>query len=102
MNASKSIIVGLVLLALGLGGCATTVNVALKDEYAAPYVGVKTDWYIITCPSEVAGPAHFGKIIFLVYPLALIDLPLSMIGDTITLPYTLQGKPKDKKMECPA
>jgi len=64
-------------------GCGTVMNTA----YLAPseggervYGGVRTDWEVAAEPQ--ATPAWVAAIF-------LADLPLSLAGDTLTLPYVL-------------
>jgi uncharacterized protein YceK len=70
-------------LALAGGGCATALN--LQDEVQRkPYGG-------FTMPiADFFGSGDFGEVGgILFWPLWLVDKPLSLFGDTITLPYTL-------------
>jgi uncharacterized protein YceK len=96
MNWRAAVGCGLATLAISSGGCGTVRNlqqaVGPKDVPEMPpdapmkrvYGGVRSDW------SELAGwqrdpeAPHPGT-----YLSALIDLPLSAVGDTLTLPYTL-------------
>jgi uncharacterized protein YceK len=79
-----------------ISGCATAFSVATKNEYSRPYGGTQIDYYFLSSPFEAAGSGHMGSLAFVAWPLALIDLPFSIIGDTVTLPYTLQGEPEKK------
>jgi uncharacterized protein YceK len=58
------------LFARGAGGA---------DDF---YVGTKTDWAILT----ESGQGDFGAYTAGLMPLALLDLPLSMLLDTVLLP----------------
>jgi uncharacterized protein YceK len=49
------------------------------DEF---YVGTRTDWAILT----ESGQGDFGAYTAGLTPLALLDLPLSIILDTVLLP----------------
>jgi uncharacterized protein YceK len=77
---SKRAIRSLVLLGatLLLPGCGSWFN--LRDgggvnSGAVPYGGVLNDGWFIPTP---------------LLPIALLDLPLSLVADTLTLPYTIQ------------
>jgi uncharacterized protein YceK len=76
-------------VALSLAGCGTVDNLCLPNPEAGKvplhvYGGVEADVDFLNedHPKSEAVKAVFG-------PLTVIDLPLSFIGDTITLPITL-------------
>lgn len=82
-----------VLLVLSLGGCATTIGLVGKTDKAMPYFGVQFDSHILANPNELSDKNPV--LLMIGYPLALIDLPLSAVADTLALPYMMQGKQSD-------
>jgi uncharacterized protein YceK len=83
---------GLFVIGLFCGGCGTVKNLnppAPTGEGAIPpptriYGGVRQDWAELK--AQQFGDVYCMNLIFL--PLYLADFPLSLIGDTLTLPYT--------------
>ena len=89
----RFMVVGLCVVVLL--GCATSAN--LEDIFYGPdprlydsdtptgiFGGVRRDWQLITWHTAMHGPGgELGRIF------ALIDLPLSLVADVITLPWTL-------------
>lgn len=91
----RAIYVALLLSSVPMAGCGTVANLANKDpeEGKAPFGGVKQDLSCI----ESASDGGFGvrkhgadgeqypqwPIVFL----CAADLPLSLVGDTVTWPY---------------
>jgi uncharacterized protein YceK len=72
-----------------LTGCGTLVNLGEKD--AQPYGGVVLDPKIIGQGVPMGPFAFFPNFdVPGLWPLALIDIPMSLIGDTVTLPITIQ------------
>lgn len=69
----------LTLMTLSLTGCATLMT--LDDP--SPYSGVKGDLSVFE-PCNGPNPNCIVNVIYL--PLAIIDLPLSFVGDTLMLP----------------
>ncbi len=73
-------------MAIAVSGCATALNVQ-DNDLRKPYGG-------FTMPVEDffgGGPGgERGAILF--WPLWLLDKPLSLVGDTLTLPLTLCGR----------
>jgi len=73
----------ILLCAFALQGCGTVANMADKDT--TPYGGVKK------AASGFTGSCHSfdcaGKVFSQVF--AIIDIPLSIVFDTVTLPYTI-------------
>jgi uncharacterized protein YceK len=70
-------------LAVSLGGCATSIN--MQDAaMQKPYGG-------FTMPLEdfFGGNEAGDYVTMRFFPIWLLDKPLSLFGDTITLPYTL-------------
>jgi uncharacterized protein YceK len=73
------------LLALACGGCATLDTLdgqvdywhGSRTELARPYAGVRLAWNQLTYPNE---------------SFALVDLPFSLVLDTLVLPYTLYAQ----------
>ena len=73
----------LLLLPVAGNGCATALN--MQDEtLRKPYGGFSMPI------SEFFGGGDFGELGgVLFWPLWLVDKPLSLFADTVTLPYTL-------------
>ncbi len=74
---------------LALSGCGTAANVVNHDPQI--YGGTRTDIALIHRPEadkalDVVPPHPLvtGTVGFM----AFLDMPLSLIGDTVTLPYT--------------
>ena len=69
--------------ALLAGGCATALN--LQDEtLRKPYGGFTMR------PDDFFGGGYSGEMATLLFwPMWLLDKPLSLFGDTLSLPYTL-------------
>jgi len=84
-------------MALGLtlagSGCATALNVQ-DDALRKPYGGVTmrlTDFF----GGSESGPfSEYAALFF--WPFWVVDKPLSFIGDTLTLPYTLHAQRNDQ------
>jgi WD40 repeat protein/uncharacterized protein YceK len=75
------------LVLLAAPGCGTILMVKEARNRYSPYEGVLTD---------IFGPAFAASRdsaawLFL-YPLALVDLPLSFLADTVLLPYALHDE----------
>lgn len=79
----------MLLLAMALGlivesmGCATALNVQ-DASLCKPYGGVTMPLFMFSGGGELAESAA----LFL-WPYWLLDKPLSLFADTLTLPYTL-------------
>lgn len=76
------------LAALCLAGCGT-IGTCVLDE-SGPYSGVRADAWI------VAGGGIRGLGGWPTIPVALLDLPLSFLADTLLLPMTLPGSQSSK------
>jgi uncharacterized protein YceK len=77
-------------IALFMSGCGTLWNTCYftpNEGGERPYGGVRFDLIFATDPivNKEEKPTSLAKL--LVAPLALIDIPLSVAGDTLTLPY---------------
>ncbi|HEY1192512.1 MAG TPA: YceK/YidQ family lipoprotein [Gemmata sp.] len=81
--------VGAAFVAFSLGGCGTVGNTVYKtteEGGKTPYGGVEYDFSLVwRGETNNRHPPHENLIALF----ALVDLPLSVIGDTITLPYVL-------------
>jgi uncharacterized protein YceK len=91
--------VGFAVVATFASGCGTAHNVA-PDVLPFPYVGtqdrcadatqvyggVKRDWYALTGKQW---DWAYSPVNLLLTPLYLLDLPLSAVADTLTLPYAI-------------
>ena len=83
------------LLALSAGGCGTALN-TLEDR-RWPYGGVFMDGAMVAgCAAQCTGltpkeehPKIPPETMLLLGGCALLDFPLSLVGDTLTLPYTV-------------
>lgn len=68
------------------------------------YAGTRVDTKIILAPFEGKGPG-WDQSFWAFYPFLLIDLPLSLIADTLLLPYTVplyyyKNKQHSPSIEC--
>lgn len=72
-----------------VSGCATSLGLISKTDKAMPYFGTKFDSHLVANPHELS--AKSPVLLWIGYPLALIDLPFSMVADTLVLPYMMQG-----------
>jgi uncharacterized protein YceK len=79
--------------AAGLSGCGTSLNL---DGDSRVYGGVVQDFQIAkerlaqaANPSWPGTPGSSPAWNITVSALALVDLPLSLLGDTLTLPFTI-------------
>lgn len=71
------------ILAIPSGGCATAINTQ-DAALCKPFGGVTmplTDFF--------GGGSMSDSVALLFWPIWLVDKPLSLVGDTLTLPYTL-------------
>lgn len=78
-----------------LGGCATLFTL---DEDGV-YGGTKADAYFIAgavmAPfTRSYGMGEWDSLFYIVGPLALMDLPLSIVADTVVVPYKLAVGPR--------
>ena len=72
-----------------ISGCATSIGLFSKGDKAKPYFGTQFDSHILANPQELS--AKSPVLLWIGYPAALIDLPLSIVADTLVLPYMMQG-----------
>lgn len=78
---------------IGLSGCATVYSVAVSPDRNDVYGGVRLDSRILGA-AATNGDVDCGLAdcseprVWLLASGALCDLPLSLIGDTLLLPYT--------------
>jgi uncharacterized protein YceK len=66
-------------------GCASLINSFGEDRH--PYAGVRVDAHIIGAPFDASHEAISSVNLFQ-WPFAFVDLPLSLVMDTLLLPYT--------------
>ncbi|PAU35805.1 hypothetical protein CKF94_23225 [Vibrio coralliilyticus] len=81
MNKFKFL--GMALL-IFLQGCSSLDTHLVSGELGHPFSG--------TVQSAVAQPCAFimsGNVFFVIYPIALVDLPLSIVADVLFLPVDL-------------
>jgi uncharacterized protein YceK len=85
------------VVGLTLAGCGTVQNLTggpSGTDPARPYGGVATDVKLAaTCLTDSSGghgglAGRIAQVCVVVSYLLLIDLPLSYVGDSITLPFT--------------
>lgn len=82
------------LASLALCGCASVYSVAVDPSRNDIYGGVRLDGRLIGAAAS-NGSVHCGlqncdaPRVWMLAGGALCDLPLSIIGDTLLLPYTL-------------
>ena len=85
---SRVAVVGALAMLAGLsGGCGTAVNTLWLSDLEGgkrAYGGVRADWEIIRERGEDGKRESLGAPVA-----AAIDLPLSLVADTFTLPYVL-------------
>jgi uncharacterized protein YceK len=92
---ARVLLIGVSLLAPLLGGCATIYNVSSAKE-SKVFGGVEIDAMLISSGAGHAlglipenwwdYPNRAGAVLF--GTAALFDIPLSLAGDTVTLPFT--------------
>ena len=74
------------LAALSLAGCGTMANFGFAPCPKGPqyeiYGGVTRDFDLIE--NHYGGPMYFPYLVF-----NIVDVPLSLAGDTVTLPITI-------------
>jgi uncharacterized protein YceK len=88
-----------------LSGCASTLgNISYsefeRDVGTRVYIGTKIDSTFLASPFRLSpkGEAHQSwGMSLLIWPFALIDLPLSFAVDTLLLPYTLNADSKKEE-----
>lgn len=87
------------LLAIATGCCNISAHM---DDAARPFCGTRGNLATMSevfvsrpdlhhgCPSE-AGIAHAYSVVFspVLLPLLLVDLPLEVVADVVTMPYDL-------------
>jgi uncharacterized protein YceK len=77
-----------------LGGCSTLLTINSGE----PYSGVKCDIVGIQKTFDTSSPyyilPHWAEGIF-----SAVDLPFSLVGDTVVLPYTLLQRQKPHGIE---
>jgi uncharacterized protein YceK len=71
-----------------LGGCGTLSNITDQAPAVRAYGGVQRDWMLLTMAQE-----DDSGIMWAFVPALAVDLPLSVVGDTLTLPYTALTDP---------
>lgn len=84
----------IVVLSVCTCGCGTYRN--LKSTSRAnmtAYGGVRADIEALNSPPS--------ELTMIVKPFAVIDLPLSLVGDTLTLPLTIHKTAETKNFESP-
>ena len=90
----------LAVLASQLGGCGTLINFSQEHHDQSTvriYGGVLSDLEALTIPFTRRLPNQSILMRFLHIPLGLIDLPFSILADTLTLPLTISPGPARKE-----
>ena len=91
MNFGRSVLAVLLTLAGATAGCGTIVTRRMSnpDWETTVYSGTRLD-AVVVCASVIAPfSGDEGAIAFLALPFGLVDLPLSLVVDTVLLPLTL-------------
>lgn len=83
-------LVFLVLLTVAVSACGTSMNMAIGQK---PYGGVTLDKVVLENSIKAKDPATWG-----LGAAAVVDIPLSLVGDTLTAPIcVLSGRPLPKR-----
>ena len=92
MVGRLTVVLTLGAITLLAGGCGTVANTAVlppEEGGKQVYGGVRVDWEAARhVVAEISGDYPRSPFLF-VSGLLAVDLPLSAIGDTVTLPYTI-------------
>jgi uncharacterized protein YceK len=97
----RRVVTSLAAVMLGaLGGCGTSLNL---DGDSRVYGGITQDFQVVrerlaqaSNPSWPGTPGSSPAWNLTVSALALADVPLSLVGDTFTLPFTIPTALEDK------
>ena len=91
MNSMKITIISICIL---MSGCSTLLTINTGE----PYAGVKCDIEGMKKTFDTSAPyyimPHWAEGIF-----SAVDLPLSLVGDTIVLPYSLLQRQRPNGVE---
>ena len=80
-------------------GTITCLDVAQNDPKCQPiYGGVRTDINCILTGSEEWEKLKVGESKYLVKPFCVIDLPFSLVADTLLLPRAISLTIENKKL----
>jgi uncharacterized protein YceK len=91
MNCRTAMVLGFISIALLCGGCGTVENLQEATQpshhfdasWKTVYGGVSIDYaHLLECRDVTFKNPHDPWLM-------ILDLPFTLIGDTITLPYTL-------------
>jgi uncharacterized protein YceK len=97
MSLRTNCVLGFVLIACAASGCGTVNNLTCEVDQKDPYGGkpaddttrvfggVRWDWNTLLATS-FEGDCYVN---YFILPVFLADFPLSLIGDALTLPYTV-------------
>lgn len=96
MLKHRGAIVSALILALGLNGCATLVSL-LEPNSPKIYGGTRMSLDARAQASSGETPGYGWTW----YPLMLIDLPLSVVTDTVLLPVTVLMEPDKESLRSP-
>ena len=98
---------GLILaLPLALGGCGTVASKVTGPDntqgwglgWGHVYEGVTGDYGTVKCMWEMSPPQHISLRILVTVAL-IVDLPLSLVADTIVLPIDLLSRAKRPRFD---
>ena len=92
-----TLLTGCASLLTTVGGAELQVDKGsvLEVKKSKVYAGTKVDAFLLGRPFVDGVKGEDGGAFLLLYPFILIDLPLSMVMDTLLLPYTLSTSPRD-------
>ncbi len=80
----------MVLLAGSGCGTFTTLKLAQENGKVEPiYGGVRTDINCIVGVKPKPCPGEWALVDWIAKPCSIVDLPLSLVADTLTLPYAI-------------
>lgn len=96
----------IVALPLVLGGCGTVASKLVGPDntqgwglgWGHPYEGVTADYGTVKCMWEMSPPQHISLRLLVTVGL-IIDLPLSLVADTIVLPIDVLSRPKRRRFD---
>ncbi|HSW13898.1 MAG TPA: YceK/YidQ family lipoprotein [Solimonas sp.] len=79
--------------ALLLSGCMTVVNKQIPRHWGAEYAGT-------ACDLRYLGETVTDSKAWIFSPLLLIDVPLSLVADTLLLPIDLLSENHEGQRDC--
>lgn len=76
-----------------LSGCMTVVNKQIPRHWGAEYAGT-------VCDLRYLGETATDSKTWIFSPLLLIDVPLSLVADTLVLPVDLLSENRNSQYDC--